>query len=91
MYYRGHGRYLQLRTGLEDAGLVVAAFVTGMETVILLVAAILHGSWDLLGMNWQTGLEALMKNLEKMWWERVRDRDLLSTSPCSPFVGFKAL
>lgn len=72
--------------------------MTGMETVILPVAAILHGSWGLLGMNWPTELEVLMKNLEEMWWERVRarmerlrDRDLFSTSPCFPSAGFKAL
>ena len=70
--------------GLGDASLAQAAFVIGMETLILPVAAILSGSWDLRGMNWQTGPKMEMKNQEEMLEGELTAwrLDLLSTSPC---------
>jgi hypothetical protein len=83
---------------VEDARLAFAGLVPQLAAVTLPVVAILNGSWDLLGMRWQTGLKAKMEDLDM--WEgrsmartigRVREGDPLSTSPFSSFYELQSL
>jgi hypothetical protein len=63
-----------------------------METLILPVAAIWSGSWDLRGMNWQAGPKMETEEQEEMLeGELTASRfDLLSTSPCFLFCGCRS-
>ena len=92
-------RHLLLQKELEDANLAVTTPATELETAFSPVVTILSESWDLLGMRWQTRSKVRMVNLKEEIWEerltawrirRVREQDLLSTSPLffSSGLGF---